>query len=356
VIWMVYSLPMAWIGFRRKNLPMVACGLGAVFLSLFLGGVGGISFHPLRRFIPLFNLRTLALVFVIVGLWTHLRWLRIHQRSYGWATAMISILRYAGCMLLFYLCTVETVDHFRWLEIRTGRAGYPYLHFMRDMVLPVLWALYSLALTGYGLRRNAVPLLYSGLGAFALAIVWGAIRGVSFVPLERFTPLLNVRSLALVLMTLACFVHASWLKQRRSLFPWVDETLVVLQVVAVVLIFELVTFEIWDFFGKALKESTTIFPIFKELNRLRNLRHFLISASWLLYSVVLLVMGFWRRITRLRIMAIFLLGISVLKIFIYDLSFLETLYRIFSFIGLGLILLIASYLYQRYKAVIFGES
>jgi uncharacterized membrane protein len=97
-------------------------------------------------------------------------------------------------------------------------------------------------------------------------------------------------------------------------------------------------------------------PIFRELNRLRNLRHLLLSGSWLLYSIILLILGFWRRITRLRIIAIFLLGVSILKIFIYDLSFLETLYRIFSFIGLGLILLIASYLYQRYKAVIFGET
>lgn len=43
-------------------------------------------------------------------------------------------------------------------------------------------------------------------------------------------------------------------------------------------------------------------------------------------------------------------GISILKIFIYDLSFLDTLYRIFSFIGLGLMLLMVSYLYHRFIA------
>jgi uncharacterized membrane protein len=49
-----------------------------------------------------------------------------------------------------------------------------------------------------------------------------------------------------------------------------------------------------------------------------------------------------------------LFGITILKIFVYDLSFLETTYRIGSFIGLGLILLAVSYVYQRYKALIFG--
>jgi uncharacterized membrane protein len=52
--------------------------------------------------------------------------------------------------------------------------------------------------------------------------------------------------------------------------------------------------------------------------------------------------------------SIVLFGFTILKIFIYDLSFLETLYRIFSFIGLGVILLAVSYLYQKYKDVILG--
>jgi uncharacterized membrane protein len=78
-----------------------------------------------------------------------------------------------------------------------------------------------------------------------------------------------------------------------------------------------------------------------------------LSSVWLLYSVSLMVAGLWRRAQGLRIMAIVLFGITILKIFIYDLSFLETLYRIFSFVGLGVILLGVSYLYQRYKAIIF---
>jgi uncharacterized membrane protein len=54
--------------------------------------------------------------------------------------------------------------------------------------------------------------------------------------------------------------------------------------------------------------------------------------------------------------AIGLFGIAILKIFLYDLSFLERLYRIFSFVGLGVILLLVSYLYQRYKEIILSPS
>ena len=55
-------------------------------------------------------------------------------------------------------------------------------------------------------------------------------------------------------------------------------------------------------------------------------------------------------------LAFALFGFSILKIFIYDLSFLDTLYRIFSFLGLGVILLAVSYLYQRYRAIILGTG
>jgi uncharacterized membrane protein len=68
-----------------------------------------------------------------------------------------------------------------------------------------------------------------------------------------------------------------------------------------------------------------------------------------------MVLGIWKRARILRVVAMVLFGITILKIFIYDLSFLETLYRIFSFIGLGVILLAVSYLYQRYKSIILDE-
>jgi uncharacterized membrane protein len=66
--------------------------------------------------------------------------------------------------------------------------------------------------------------------------------------------------------------------------------------------------------------------------------------------------GFWRSARNLRVVAFVLFGITILKVFVYDLSFLERVYRIFSFIGLGVILLAVSYVYQRYKNVIFNSE
>jgi uncharacterized membrane protein len=49
----------------------------------------------------------------------------------------------------------------------------------------------------------------------------------------------------------------------------------------------------------------------------------------------------------LRWQALVLFGLVVVKVFVYDSSYLERFYRIISFFILGLVLLIVSFLYQR---------
>jgi uncharacterized membrane protein len=55
-------------------------------------------------------------------------------------------------------------------------------------------------------------------------------------------------------------------------------------------------------------------------------------------------------------LGILLLSVAVLKVFLVDLSALQTFYRIISFVVLGLLLLAVSYGYNRFKNLIFGED
>jgi uncharacterized membrane protein len=45
--------------------------------------------------------------------------------------------------------------------------------------------------------------------------------------------------------------------------------------------------------------------------------------------------------------------LAIVKVFVYDMSALSDLYRVFSFLGLGVSLLLLAYLYQRY---VFGAD
>jgi uncharacterized membrane protein len=74
-----------------------------------------------------------------------------------------------------------------------------------------------------------------------------------------------------------------------------------------------------------------------------------LTLSWSLEGVGLLAVGFAARERSLRLSGLTLLLICVGKVFFYDLRNLETLYRIFSFVGLGAILLLVSWIYTRFK-------
>jgi hypothetical protein len=72
-----------------------------------------------------------------------------------------------------------------------------------------------------------------------------------------------------------------------------------------------------------------------------------LSVVWALYACGLFVAGRVCRQRLLRVMGLVLLSLTTLKVFLVDLSSLERIYRIISFIMLGAILLVVSYFYQR---------
>lgn len=72
------------------------------------------------------------------------------------------------------------------------------------------------------------------------------------------------------------------------------------------------------------------------------------SAVWLLAAVVLMLVGSWLVQARVRQAALLILLVAVLKIFLWDMSDLDGLYRAASFLGLGLCLVGLGWFYQHY--------
>jgi uncharacterized membrane protein len=72
-----------------------------------------------------------------------------------------------------------------------------------------------------------------------------------------------------------------------------------------------------------------------------------LSMLWLVYALGLLGAGLWKKSEAMRWQALVLLGVVIVKVFLFDLSFLEKFYRIVSFFLLGLALLLISFYYQR---------
>jgi uncharacterized membrane protein len=74
-----------------------------------------------------------------------------------------------------------------------------------------------------------------------------------------------------------------------------------------------------------------------------------LSLAWAAYAVMLVAAGLRWRYRPVRYLAIALFGVTMAKVFFVDLARLDRVYRMLSVIGLGLLLLVASYMYQRLR-------
>jgi uncharacterized membrane protein len=77
-------------------------------------------------------------------------------------------------------------------------------------------------------------------------------------------------------------------------------------------------------------------------------REVAVSVSWAVYALVLLALGMRRKQSGLRWASLVLLVIVIGKLFLFDLSELQGLYRVASFLGLAVSLLLVSFGYQRF--------
>jgi len=161
------------------------------------------------------------------------------------------------------------------------------------------------------------------LGSVALA---GAVFRLFFI--DRFHPqhvLFNMRALlyAMAVAILAGIAVTSGRRARSDLWRFA-----VLAANAVALI------------GLSLEERDA----FRGSPVIRN---FGLSALWMLYGAALIAAGFRRRVSYFRWLALAVLGITTVKVFLYDLSELERIYRVLAFLALGVLLLAISFAYQR---------
>ena len=72
-----------------------------------------------------------------------------------------------------------------------------------------------------------------------------------------------------------------------------------------------------------------------------------LSILWAALGVAGLVAGIWRRVLGLRLFGLGVLALAIVKVFIVDLASVDTSRKFLSFIILGILLLVSSFLYQK---------
>ena len=351
------SIGLAWaaygalLAFLTRGKQLVVLHVFAAFLGI-LGAVvtaswNGAGFTPPEWFTVIFNLHFAASALTF----TALVWLsRTFAAANGFVRTLSHVFAASWIVVGFATLTTEIVELYaQWIRFADLEGALP---FARLMVLAAAWALYGVVVFFTGTRQaRSVPLV-GGLVLIVAGWATALFRGIAFEPILDFTPILNVRLGAIVATVFALIAMRMLATRYENTRTWTKPVAPVLRIMTALLVLTLVTGEIRDYFEKAIAlQDPSVAG-----RELESIKQLMLSGAWLAFSISLMAYGILGRERILRMLAIVLFGVAILKIFIYDLSFLETLYRIFSFIGLGLILLAVSYLYQRFRDVILGDE
>ena len=202
---------------------------------------------------------------------------------------------------------------------------------------PVGWAVLASGLFWLGLRESTRWLRVSGALLLSLAIGHLLTLLVPSAPVSQLV-LLNPLTLGTLFVTALLFALAH--AYHRAVAPGIPapELRATLTVTGHLLLLTLITAEIRNFWSVQSPGRGGFLAL-----------HVMTSLAWAVYAVGLIVVGIRRQYAPIRYLAMAVLAVTILKVFLLDLAELEQAYRVLSAIGLGVLLLIASFLYQRFR-------
>lgn len=192
------------------------------------------------------------------------------------------------------------------------------------------WACEGAAIVALGLRERKDWLRVGGVALFAVAMFQAIGLLLTTAPAHHVV-LLNPRAAAGIVVVALSYVLA-WLHYRDDAAPDRDVAIGAALIVAQAVTLVLLTSEIYAYW--AVREG-------------RFAREVMISATWGIYAAVLVVIGLRKDYAPIRYFAIALLALTIVKVFFADMAGLDRIYRVSSVIGLGIVLLVTSYLYNR---------
>jgi uncharacterized membrane protein len=81
----------------------------------------------------------------------------------------------------------------------------------------------------------------------------------------------------------------------------------------------------------------------------------IVTLLWLLTAVLIFSLGVYRKSVPIRMTAILLMGITLLKLVLLDSLSFSPIQKIIAYVVLGILLLVVSFFYQKFRKQLFGE-
>jgi uncharacterized membrane protein len=86
------------------------------------------------------------------------------------------------------------------------------------------------------------------------------------------------------------------------------------------------------------------------------MKNVIISVLWGLIGLSGILLGFSRKIASVRWVSLILLGFTVTKVLLVDMAHVETMFRVLSFLAVGIVLLLVSFVYHKVGAILLDPK
>ena len=235
-------------------------------------------------------------------------------------------LAFFGGVALFFITLIFPLQfHREWITISWALEGAALCWLFRRVPHP-------------GLRLTGVILLTVAFARLALNPL------ILSYHLRAAQPVFNWYLYAFGIVTITLYAAARLLAPPRNHIASFD-TPPFLYGMSAILLFGLVNIEIADYFSAP---GAAVLTFEFSGNFARDMSY---SIAWAFFALMLLVIGIRKRNAPIRYASLGLLSVTVLKLFLHDLSELDQLYRIGAFIAVAIIAILSSFLYQRFLAL-----
>jgi uncharacterized membrane protein len=212
------------------------------------------------------------------------------------------------------------------------------------------WLIVALAaeaagLAYLGLRTGRGWLRAAGLALGFVATLLAAERLAAPASVSAW-PFFNPRTLTALFVVAMLLLTAALHRRAPSPSDAHGTTIATLVVVANLLVLAVLSSEIAAFYAA---RAWVLGEVGGSAGSTWLAHQLTLSLVWAAYAVALVAIGLRWRYRPIRYLAIAVFAVTMVKVFFVDLARLDRVYRMLSVIGLGLLLLIASYLYQRLR-------
>lgn len=262
----------------------------------------------------------------------------------GLYTLALAIIYFLGAILFykrFQLKDVKALDAFEGshkpiiIMLGVGLALLTLVFPLQfdDELLPVSWLAFAFALVfiGFKIKHAKLRAISSVLYLLSLYLVF--LNWVELYPQEALIGSDSLMQLFAIIIT--AFTFYLYRKNKEDIRLFEKYNWIVLSIILALMVWFYTTFEVDKLFDGVTEMMT-------------------MTLVWAIYGTVLMVIGFTRNSQLVRIYGLIVFSVTLLKLFILDIWELDRIYRITAFIGLGILLLLSSFLYNRFKRLIVG--